>query len=146
MSDFELRRFQHGGAEYEQALALRNKVLRKPLGLDLYAEDLSGETRDIHLGAFIGGKLVGNLTLTPRDPGVLQMRQVAVHPDHQRKGIGGGLVRIAEKTAREEGCREIILHARETAKDFYLALGYEAVGERFVEIGIPHWNMVKKLL
>jgi predicted GNAT family N-acyltransferase len=44
---------------------------------------------------------------------------------------------------REYG--EIILHARETARGFYEKLRYEAEGDSFTEVGLPHLFMGKKL-
>jgi hypothetical protein len=51
-----IRRIVGGSAEYEMELKLRDQVLREPLGMSLFDEDLSGESADIHLGAFDGGK------------------------------------------------------------------------------------------
>jgi predicted GNAT family N-acyltransferase len=39
----------------------------------------------------------------------------------------------------------MVLNARDTAIPFYLHLGYELVGEPFVEVGIPHRKMRKAL-
>jgi GNAT superfamily N-acetyltransferase len=77
--------------------------------------------------------------------GPMKMRQLVVHPDHQRRGLGAALVRRCEQLARELGHRQITLHARETAVAFYERLGYRREGDRFVEVGIPHWKMSKTL-
>jgi predicted GNAT family N-acyltransferase len=37
------------------------------------------------------------------------------------------------------------LHARSTAVPFYAKLGYECVGDEFIEVTIPHWEMRKAL-
>jgi predicted GNAT family N-acyltransferase len=37
------------------------------------------------------------------------------------------------------------MHARETAVEFYEKYGYEKVGEQFIEVTVPHWEMVKRL-
>ncbi|NJM90342.1 MAG: GNAT family N-acetyltransferase [Hydrococcus sp. RU_2_2] len=42
-------------------------------------------------------------------------------------------------------CNEIIIHAQEYIKDMYQKLGFDQVGDRFDEGGIPHVKMVKKL-
>ena len=49
-----------GSEEYQAELALRNEILRRPIGLDLYSEDLSKEGMDCHLGAFIDGAAEGH--------------------------------------------------------------------------------------
>ena len=46
--------FEYGTDFYRRELNLRDKVLRKPLGLNLFDEDLSQDEKDIHIGA-LGG-------------------------------------------------------------------------------------------
>jgi hypothetical protein len=39
--------------EYRQSLELRDNILRKPLGLSLFNENLDNEVNDIHIGVFL---------------------------------------------------------------------------------------------
>lgn len=73
------------------------------------------------------------------------MRQVAVASDCQRQGIGKALVSYAERYAAQHGYTEITAHARESALPFYEKLGYTRSGDRFVELGIPHIEVRKRL-
>ncbi|QDH21479.1 GNAT family N-acetyltransferase [Saccharibacillus brassicae] len=147
----EVRRIAFGTAEYELALKLRDEVLRRPLGLSIADDDLSGEEAALHIGAFArrrGGaeaRLVGTLLLRAAGEGALQMKQVAVDEALRGTGTGRQLVRFAEALAARQGYGEIVLHARETAAPFYDKLGYAREGERFEEIGIPHYSMRKPL-
>lgn len=143
MEELELALAEHGSALYEAEVALRRKVLREPLGLDFSAEQLIAEKDDLHLVALAGGRVVGCLVLTPLSDGAVQMRQVAVEPDWRGKGVGKRLVEMSEAIARQRGFREIVLHARETAVDFYLKQGYQVRGEPFIEVTIPHREMFK---
>jgi len=61
------------------------------------------------------------------------------------EGIGRALVEYSETWARNAGYRRMILHARETAVAFYESLGYQKIGDRFVEVTIHHWAMEKQL-
>jgi len=141
----ELRWIGHGTPDYREAVALRRRVLRLPLGLDFLPEQLAAEDADLHLGAFEGDRLVGCLLLTDRGDGVVQMRQVCVDPDRQGSGVGAALVRESEAEARRRGHRRMMLHARDRAVGFYRRLGYQEVGEPFVEVSIPHQEMVREL-
>jgi len=38
-----IKEIKYGSKEYQQVLELRNKVMRLPLGLNIYDEDLSEE-------------------------------------------------------------------------------------------------------
>ena len=134
-----------GSDEYRAELVLRNELLRKPIGLDLYSEDLSREDMDCHIGAFLDGALVGCLILTPLGGGKIKMRQVAVKEEYQGLGIGKKLVAYSQGFARERGYRQIVLAARKTAVGFYEKLGYRVVGEEFLEVGISHFKMTKDI-
>jgi predicted GNAT family N-acyltransferase len=135
----------HGSGEYEATVKLRRQVLREPLGLDFAPADLSNEASDHHLIASEDGKLAACLILVPLEGGTIKMRQVAVEPGLQGRGIGRELVRFAEEFAREHGFTRMTLHSRATAVPFYEKLGYECVGDEFVEVTIPHWEMRKAL-
>jgi len=134
-----------GSEAYQAELSLRNGLLRIPLGLDLYAEDLSREDSDYHVGAFLHGKLIGCLVLTPLGGGEIKMRQVAVEKACQGLGIGKKLVERCEIYAGDMGCHRIVLAARTAAVGFYQKLGYRAVGDEFIEVGIPHMMMTKDM-
>ncbi len=136
---------EHGSADYPAEVALRDAVLRKPLGLSFTAEQLAAEHDSHHLLAWDKEQLVGCLMLTPRGEGVVQMRQVAVAQDRQGHGLGRLLVQESERRALELGFTRMILHARDTAVAFYVRLGYATVGAPFTEVGIPHREMIKTL-
>ncbi|MBL8061033.1 MAG: GNAT family N-acetyltransferase [Chthonomonas sp.] len=142
--DFELKWVSHGSAEYDQTVALRRRVLREPLGLEFTLDELSAESDQHHLGAYLAGHLVGCLILSPTE-GAMKMRQVAVDPDWHGSGFGGELVRESEAFARSQGANEMVLHARSHVIAFYERLGYAALGDEFEEVGIPHRFMRKSL-
>jgi len=132
--------------EYDESVALRYEVLRKPLGLEYSPEQLSAEWSDIHLAAFDAwGKMIGILLLSPLDKQEVKMRQVAVAPEQQGRGVGAALVAASEEIARSLEFKKMTLHAREAAALFYLRLGYQTVGDQFEEVSIPHYKMEKML-
>jgi len=138
-------RVDHGSPEYEETVALRNDVLRAPLGLVFTPEQLGAESDDLHLACYREGRLVACLILAPVDPTTVKMRQVAVAFDQQGQGVGRALVEESERVARERGWTLMTLHARDLAVPFYERLGYERIGEQFEEVTIPHWAMQKRL-
>jgi predicted GNAT family N-acyltransferase len=138
--------FLHGSDEYRQALALRNLVLRQPLGLQFTAEDLKKDEDDLHFGTFEDNKIVACLTLSKGINGRVKLRQMAVAPEWQAKGKGKELLFEAEKYCRINQVKEIYCHARKSAVPFYKNSGYEVSGDEFTEVNIPHFVMEKKLL
>jgi predicted N-acetyltransferase YhbS len=123
---------------------LRRSVLRRPLGLDFNPEQLAAEASQFHLGAWSGSTPLGCLALR-QDEGAMRMRQVAVAPEAQGKGIGRLLVLESEAEARRRGASVVMLNARQTAVAFYERLGYSVSGEPFLEVGLPHRKMSKTL-
>lgn len=141
-----IREIQHDSSEYWATVALRDAVLRKPLGLAFSPEELEAEKDSRHLAFLQDNQLAGCLVLRPAGNGDIQMRQVAVDPGQRGRGIGTALVNRSEKLALELGYQRMILHARELAVPFYERLGYCRMGDRFEEVTIPHWSMQKILV
>jgi predicted GNAT family N-acyltransferase len=142
---WQVSQVQFNSRDYEDAFALREEVLRKPLGLSLSDETLLQERDYSHFVCRSDGELVACLVLLPKENGEIRMRQVAVKPYLQGQGIGRALVEYAEEFARECGFMMMTLNARDTAIPFYDKLGYECVGEPFIEVTIPHHAMQKQL-
>ena len=140
-----VRQVAIGSVEYAAALELRERMLRQPLGLTLTAAEHALEPDCFHLGGFEGERLIAVLLLQPMSARTVKMRQVAVDPEFQSRGIGTQLVRFAEDFARANGFAEIIAHARSTAVRFYLRLGYIASGAEFIEATIPHRLVTRKV-
>ena len=157
-----------GTPEHAQELELRNEVLRKPLGLDLYAQDLASEKSCIRIAAFLPGQpleaptagpespapLVGSLLLFPLDePASWQLKQMAVREDCRNLQIGRRMLEFAEELILEkekspagQNCQRtfnFILNARKIALGFYEKSGYKIASEEFMELGIPHYRMEK---
>lgn len=132
--------------DYLQVYELREEVLRKPIGLSLKDEDLSGDRLDIILAAYNNDKVVGCVMIHPTaEITVRKLRQMGVADSWRGKGVGKLLVTAAEGVLKLQGIKKIILHARITAEGFYKGLGYTITSDIFTEVGIPHVVMGKEL-
>ncbi len=140
-----LKIIDHGTAEYQQMVRLRDEVLRKPLGLSFTKEELEKEKDHLLIAAYEDDIIMGCCMLVEENPKTTRLRQMAVTNNIQRKGIGKALMLFAENLARDRGYHKITMHARKDAVGFYEKMGYRIVGEEFVEITIPHYVMEKKL-
>ncbi len=140
---FKLLRY--GSAEYHEMLSFRNAYMRIPIGLCLFDEDLSQEIFDHHIGVCRQGKLVGCCIITPETDTRARMRQVVIAPSERGQGIGHQMMLYAEEKARALGFSLLVLDSRMTAVHFYQTLGYQTVGEPFMEVGLPHYRMEKQI-
>ena len=140
-----LQEIEFGSEKYSSACRLRETVLRIPLGLVLSEDDLRGEDKQLHFGLFFGEQLVACVVAVPLSANEAKIRQIAVDPSCQRQGLASEMMRQLEKNLAARGFISLSMHARSSAIDFYKKLGYEPVGEEFIEVTIPHRRMIKKL-
>jgi ribosomal protein S18 acetylase RimI-like enzyme len=136
---------QYATDEYRQTVVLRDQVLRQPLGMKTSDDDLAADRACLHFGCWDSDRLAACLVLQPLGKAIIRMRQVAVDTDYQRQGIGTLLVSFAESQALDRGFREVVMHARDTAVEFYQRLGYTTAGDPFLELAIEHFLMKKSL-
>ncbi len=127
---------------FDELVALRDRILRKPLNLVFFIKDIEQEYEQVHLGCYDSNfQLLGCLTLLHVNNSLVKMRQVVVEPFGQKRGVGRMLVKASEKWAIENSYNKMMLHARMNAVEFYTKLGYRQVGKPFEEVGILHYAM-----
>ncbi len=136
---------QHGSPQHAQVDDLRERVLRRPLGLTLTAEDRTLQPGVLIFAAFKDGSPVASLMLEPCPAQTLKLRQMCVDTEQQQRGLGRGLVSYAEAHARGLGAQSIEMSARLAAAGFYEKLGYAAEGGIYDSLSIPHVKMRKAL-
>lgn len=146
MASFSTQKIDAHHPLFPQVFALREKVLRLPLGLSLYNEDTSGDVADdVFIALTEEKEVIGCLMAKNLGQNLLKLRQMAVAEEWQGKGVGNLLMQKAEADAVAKGFKKIELHARQNAIGFYEQLGYKGSGELFMEVTIPHRTMEKFL-
>ena len=140
-----LRQIDHNTELYWKMVALRDQILRQPLGLSFTKEELEKEKNEILLACIEDEEILGCCMLINEKPEELRLRQMAVKNNLQGKGIGESIMFFAEKIARDKGFTKMTMHARDTAVGFYEKFGYKVVGNGFEEVGLPH-HIMEKLL
>ena len=143
--EIQLIEVAYGSAHYHAAVALRQHVLRSPLGLTYAPSQLALDVEDRQFVAMLDDQLVGGVMLHHISADAAKLRQFAVTPSLQGFGIGSRLLSYFETTTQESGYKEIRLSARETATAFYRKHGYHTEGERYLQVGLPHIAMLKDL-
>jgi ribosomal protein S18 acetylase RimI-like enzyme len=81
------------------------------------------------------GRIVGTLSLlsVDGDPHRWVIANVAVDPDHRRRGIGRALVRAAIDLAKQRRARTVVLQvdrSNQGARDLYASLGFQVTSTR----------------
>lgn len=132
------------GPLYQASRVVRGKVLREPLGLGPEVEVFPMEHESVHILALDGPEVVGCVLFHRQGEGG-RLYQMAVLPEYRSRGIGARLVETLEQLARSWGVNKIYLHGRDYAVGYYESLGYEKVGDPFIEVTIEHFRMEKTL-
>ena len=136
---------EFGSDRYDEACQLRNEILRRPLGLNLFDQDLSSENNSRHFAIIESDQVIAYVMITPEDHHIGKLRQMLVVKNYRGLGLGKQLVEQTEDVLRDEGFTRIKMSARVAAIGFYSKLGYQQVSEEFLDVGIPHVTMEKKL-
>lgn len=145
LAGLALHEVPYGGPHYHAAVALRQHVLRSPLGLTYTPEALAADEPDRQFVGMLDEKLVGCVMLHRVDSAIAKLRQFAVAPNLQGSGIGSRLLALFEREAAAAGYATIRLSARATAVNFYRKHGYATEGDGYTQVGLPHIGMVKTL-
>jgi predicted GNAT family N-acyltransferase len=127
-------------------LELRHRVFCIEQGVPK-REEIDGRDGDaVHLVALRSEdrSVVGTCRLLFIDRTV-QLSRLAVDPAARRMGIATALLHEADREAAAARARRIVLHAQTYARDLYAADGYEPRGRTFIEAGIEHVAMEKRL-
>ena len=74
MKEIIIKEINTRSEEYDQLLYFRNKLLREPLGLNLFDEDLQDDARDIILVVMQEDEIVGCVMLHPKDGQTVKLR------------------------------------------------------------------------
>ena len=140
-----IKLIEHNSSEYQQMVNLRITQLLEPIGVPASYIEKEKEKNDFLIGAFENKEMIGCCVLTPREDGIIQLRQMAVRKDYRGKKIGAAIIEFAEEVAKENDFSTLMMHARDPVIDFYKKCGYEIAGDQFFEVGIGHHKMQKQL-
>ncbi|WP_159788074.1 GNAT family N-acetyltransferase [Sodalinema gerasimenkoae] len=119
------------------------------MGLSIWEENLESEIHQGHFGILQSSEKLGPLlacvVIVPKTQEQVKLRQMAVLPEVQYQGLGTFLIREVEDYLRQHHIKIINLAARVSALRFYQKLGYQPISSEFIEVGIPHQTLEKRL-
>lgn len=87
----------------------------------------------------------GNPVGTGRLTGDGRIGRMAVMKEWRGSGVGAAILEWLTEAARSQGIRQIVLAAQVTAIGFYRRFGYTEEGGEFMDAGIPHRLMRRRL-
>lgn len=97
-----------------------------------------------HLQAFENNVLVGTLRIIDHSQEV-KIGRVAVHENYRKHGWGNKIMVSAHDfICKNLNEKQIRISAQQYLELFYTNLGYNPTGEKYLEDGIPHMEMIRK--
>ncbi len=108
--------------------------------------DIDGKDRNCpQLIAYLDNAVVGTARIRYLDNKTAKIERLAVLSYARGNGIAKRIMQKALEVIVSEHISEVRIHAQEYIKGLHQQLGFEQVGEVFLEAGIPHVKMVKRL-
>ncbi len=130
--------------EVEAALELRRQVFCVEQGVALEADRDGRDSDAEQVVAVRGSHVVGTLRLLcDSDPA--RLGRMVVSSALRGRGVGAQLLEEAERVVTQRGLHQIMLHAQVPARAVYERAGYRQLGDPFMEEGIEHVTMDKRL-
>jgi predicted GNAT family N-acyltransferase len=133
-----------GEADFAKALAVRWRVFVEEQGVPPNLEHDDADSTSAHVLAELAGQVVGAGRLV-FDATEAHIGRVSVLPDYRHRGIASQIVAALEAEAALRGFTEVALHAQTYVQELYDKNGYTVSGPTFVEAGIDHVLMIKRL-
>lgn len=128
----------------EESKYIRIKVFMEEQGF----QDEFDSIDDIatHLVCFDGDKpaATGRFFIDPERNEYL-IGRLAVLKEYRGKGLGGDIIKEAEKLVKQRGGDHICLHSQKQAEPFYQKQGYVSFGDIDYDEDCPHIWMKKEL-
>ena len=123
---------------------IRVDVFQKEQGVDPALEFDGNDNNCIQFLAYLEGEPVGTTRIRYIDESTAKIERLAVLSKARGQGIGTALMKAAIAFIQgQENYQKIILHAQVYIQALYEKLGFQTVGDRFIEGDILHIKMVK---
>ena len=118
------KEIKYKSQDWTNAVRLREKILREPLGSRFTDEELEEEKSHIQIAGFLDNELVATAVLVAEGQ-EMKMQRVVVLETLRSKNIGSRMMRFCEKLAIERNFEVMYCHARDSAVNFYSKNHYE---------------------
>ena len=130
--------------EVAAALELRERVFCGEQGVSFQADQDGRDPEATHIVAVDEGDVIGTCRLLFRGQ-VARLGRLAVEQSRRGDGVGAAILREADRVASRAGAETIALHAQTYAQALYEHAGYREYGPTFIDEGIEHVAMEKRL-
>lgn len=129
----------------EQAFLIRKKVFVNEQKVPFEEEIDQFEDVSTHFLVFDDNNKPIATSRMRKVEDIVKIERVCILQEYRKLGIGKKLMEFMEKVAIKNQFKVISLHAQIKALNFYKNLGYKVCSEIFLDAGIKHCKMEKKI-
>ena len=129
---------------WDAASQLRHQVFVQEQGVPESIEIDQLDEAACHLIALHQGEACGVMRIL-LDVDHAKFGRLATHPSYRKQGIATGMIRQSLRFCYLAGINTIFLNSQSYITHFYVKLGFEVKGNKFIEAGIPHIPMELRL-
>ncbi|MBW4448720.1 MAG: GNAT family N-acetyltransferase [Spirirestis rafaelensis WJT71-NPBG6] len=144
MSDLVIR-LANFSEEFLEIKAIRKAVFQEEQKVEEALEFDGKDEICEHLIAYLDKQAVGTARIRYIDDKTVKIERLAVLSTARGQGIGKKIMEEALLIIASKDIAEVVINAQEYVKALYYKLGFAQEGEIFIEAGIPHVKMRKKL-
>ena len=129
----------------ESAFAVRNQVFVEEQGI---SEDLTFDDHDeeaLHMVVKDGERVIGTARVLFPAANQAKLERMAILRPFRRRGIGRGVISFLNNELRSRHVAQVVLHAQYEVVAFYRSCGFEESGLPFMEAGIKHVKMQRRI-
>lgn len=133
--------------EFQRYRNLRWKILRAPHNQPRITEKDDSGTEDYPIMVCeVDGFPIGVGRAHFISETEAQIRSISVEPNWEGKGIGSIVLKELEKIVTEKGAKRIIIHARNSAIEFYKKNGYNEVEPSYTLFDEIEHTLMEKIV
>lgn len=130
--------------ELKDAYSVRYNVFVKEQNVPEDLEIDEFENSSTHFVMYDDRTPIGAGRIRPAD-GYGKVERICISSSYRGKGLGKSIMKFIEDTAPKLGFNQLKLNSQTHAEQFYKSIGYETISGEFMDAGIPHVTMIKKL-
>lgn len=130
--------------QLQDAFNIRKKVFVEEQDVPIEIEIDEHENNSAHFVLYDEETPVGAGRFRVLD-GKGKVERICILPEYRGNGAGIQIMEEIEEYAKKLPVDEVVLNAQSYAVPFYEKLGYSVISDEFLDAGIPHRKMKKKL-
>lgn len=132
-------------SELRGAFEVRRRVFVEEQGI---AEELDFDGNDgeaLHMVVKDGAEVIGTARVRFLNAKQAKLERMAVLDGFRRMGIGRGITAFLIEELRNRQVEQVVLHAQYEVIAFYKSCGFEETGSPFLEAGLKHIEMQRRI-